>query len=194
MVTDEQIEKLLAEYLCARRREPDSGQWKCAIETVNAICRYRADGNAVPMLLGIVAHAVDISLGRCAKGIVKVSGRIHVQCPGDDAAAWEATGAAARAVLRALPLGRLRALTVSRLARGVGLSRSHLTMRLHEEEGVTPHQLILAERLRRAIGMLADRSVAHTVAEIASLVGFADVHYFRRVFREAFGVSPSAFR
>ncbi len=96
--------------------------------------------------------------------------------------------------LRELSLDRLRALTVSQLSRALGLSRAHLTAKLREQLGVTPHQLILAERMRRAIGMLSDRSAATTVAEASRTVGFADVHYFRRVFRETFGVPPSFFR
>lgn len=216
MITENQIEALLAEYLCTCGGAREGRAWERALDVAATVCSHRADGEVAPFLLGVARYAIAITSGHGVSRILEVYGALQTQCaaqggagePVDEVrnllaeticragepAGPEPLATSVRALLRTLPLDQLRELTVSGLAREAGLSRAHLTTKLHEEGGATPHQMILAERLRRTLVMLADPSAGCTVAEAARLVGFSDVHYFRRVFHEIFGVSPSAFR
>jgi len=216
VIADDQVEEMLAQFLCRRRGEDGADALNRAMEVVATVCQYRADGNAVPFLLGVARHAIAITSGRGVGTIIEVYGQLQAKCAahgdcGEPVNHWgdwlaeamchvgEQAGARglaerSRALLRKLSLERLRGLTVDQLAGEAGLSRAHFTAKLHEEEGITPHQLILAERMRRVIAMLTNRSTTPTVAEAAQSVGFTDAHYFRRVFHEVFGVPPSAFR
>jgi AraC-like DNA-binding protein len=58
--------------------------------------------------------------------------------------------------------------------------------------GVTPHQYLVAARLRRAARLLADPE--RPVTEVAFEAGFGDLSHFVRTFRRATGVSPGRFR
>ena len=78
------------------------------------------------------------------------------------------------------------------LARRAGLSPFHFLRVFTRVLGVTPHQYLLAARLRRAAGLLADP--AHPVTDVAFEVGFGDLSHFVRTFRRAAGVSPGRFR
>lgn len=82
--------------------------------------------------------------------------------------------------------------SVERLAQAMHLNRSHLTRRVRQLTGQTPQALLQAERLQRARSLL--RSSALSVADVASASGFADPSYFARAFRQATGLTPSAYR
>ena len=47
-------------------------------------------------------------------------------------------------------------------------------------------------RLERAALLLEQR--AGTISEVAYAVGFRDAEYFSRLFRQAYGIPPSAYR
>ncbi|HUM10262.1 MAG TPA: AraC family transcriptional regulator [Myxococcaceae bacterium] len=78
------------------------------------------------------------------------------------------------------------------LARRAGLSAFHFLRVFTRVLGVTPHQYLVAARLRRAARLLADP--ARAVTEVAFEVGFGDLSHFVRTFRRAAGVSPGRFR
>ena len=78
------------------------------------------------------------------------------------------------------------------LARRAGLSAFHFLRVFTRVLGVTPHQYLVAARLRRAAGLLADP--ARPVTDVAFEVGFGDLSNFVRTFRRAAGVSPGRFR
>ena len=80
-------------------------------------------------------------------------------------------------------------LTVERLARTVGYSRSQLTRKLKAMTGKTPNRLVAEMRLHEARRRLEKRS--GTVAEVAYAVGYANLSYFAKCFREEFGSLPS---
>ncbi len=77
-------------------------------------------------------------------------------------------------------------------ARRVGLSPFHFLRLFSAVLGVTPHQYLLAARLRRAARLLADDTRA--ITDVAFDVGFGDLSNFVRTFRRAAGVSPRGFR
>ena len=77
-------------------------------------------------------------------------------------------------------------------AAAVGLSPFHFLRLFGAALGVTPHQYLVACRLRRAARLLADD--ARPITGIAYDVGFGDLSNFVRTFHRAAGVSPRAFR
>jgi len=85
-----------------------------------------------------------------------------------------------------------RPLTLEQLARTAHLSKNQLLRVFREATGRTPVQFLLRVRLDRAARLLRDSAM--NVTQVASAVGFADPNYFSRRFREAMGVSPTAYR
>ncbi len=78
------------------------------------------------------------------------------------------------------------------LARRAGLSTFHFLRVFSRVLGVTPHQYLLAARLRRAAALLAHPD--RPVTDVAFEVGFGDLSHFARTFRRSVGVSPGRFR
>ncbi|NOZ13449.1 MAG: helix-turn-helix transcriptional regulator [Acidobacteria bacterium] len=99
-----------------------------------------------------------------------------------------------REKLKQLHDSQLRNIRVDDFAGSMGYSRSYFTVRVRKETGKTPHQLIMSEKLCRAMLCLAGKNGNMTVTDISQHLGFSSPKYFRRVFREAFGFCPSGFR
>ncbi|WP_426286598.1 helix-turn-helix domain-containing protein [Luteibacter sp. E-22] len=86
------------------------------------------------------------------------------------------------------------ALCVEMIAKGVGLSPSHL-FELFSEDDITLMRWVRLERLARCQRELADPSLRHrSIAQIAHAWGFGDMTHFSRCFRDRFGMSPRAYR
>lgn len=77
-------------------------------------------------------------------------------------------------------------------AGAVGLSPFHFLRLFGAALGVTPHQYLVACRLRRAARLLADDG--RPITDVAYDVGFGDLSNFVRTFHRVAGVSPRAFR
>jgi DNA-binding response OmpR family regulator len=77
------------------------------------------------------------------------------------------------------------------MADAIGLSRRQFERRLKAITNETPAELLRRMRLERAQQLLEARS--GTIAEVAYAVGFRSPSHFSKAFRNAFGVSPSAF-
>jgi AraC-like DNA-binding protein len=78
------------------------------------------------------------------------------------------------------------------LARASGLSPYHYLRVFASALGVTPHQYLVRNRLRRAARRLAEGD--EPITDVAFDCGFADLSNFVRSFHRAAGVSPRAFR
>lgn len=78
------------------------------------------------------------------------------------------------------------------LAAMAGLSRFHFLRRFRAAAGTSPHQYLIALRLRAAAERL--RSSQDPVISIALDVGFNDLSHFNLLFRRSFGVAPSRWR
>ena len=78
------------------------------------------------------------------------------------------------------------------LAREAGVSRRHLNRKLRGLAGQSVREFIRSMRLKRAALLLQQKS--GTVTEIAYAVGFQSIAHFAKVFREEFGVAPSAYK
>lgn len=88
--------------------------------------------------------------------------------------------------------GALNAQSVAELASTLGMSDRHLRRAVKREHGVTPARLALTQRLRTATTLLTDAQ--RTITDIAFASGFRSVRRFNAAFREAFGMSPTAWR
>lgn len=85
-------------------------------------------------------------------------------------------------------------LCVDMIAKGVGLSPSHL-FELFSDEDVTLMRWVRLERLMRCQRELSDPRLRHrSIAQVAQAWGFGDMTNFSRSFRENFGTSPRKFR
>jgi AraC-like DNA-binding protein len=101
----------------------------------------------------------------------------------------------ARHLLRAKDLidARYREpLDVSTLARAAHLSTAHFSREFRRAFGQTPHQHLLMRRLERAAALL--RHTDRSVAEVCLAVGLRSLGSFTTSFRQAFGLSPAAYR
>jgi len=83
-------------------------------------------------------------------------------------------------------------ITLTGLARAVAMSPYHFLRTFSAVVGLTPHQFILGQRLRRAAARL--RRTDDPIADIAFDSGFGDLSTFNRRFRRIMGVTPSAWR
>ena len=77
------------------------------------------------------------------------------------------------------------------LSRQLNMSRRHLQRKIRALTGQSPADFIRTIRLRQARDLLARH--AGNVSEIAFRVGFNNLSYFARCFKDEFGVSPSDF-
>lgn len=81
---------------------------------------------------------------------------------------------------------------VGELARSCGLSRSYFTRAFKASMGTPPHRWLVRQRVRRAAEML-ERS-GESISAIAIACGFSDQSHLTRVFHQAVGISPAAWR
>lgn len=84
-------------------------------------------------------------------------------------------------------------LDVDMLARVSGLSRAHFSRSFAAMTGLPPAEYVQQQRMRRAARLLA----AHrdmSIKEISSRCGITEDNYFSKLFRKAYGVSPTEFR
>jgi AraC-like DNA-binding protein len=82
-------------------------------------------------------------------------------------------------------------ITLDELAAECQIGRFHFLRQFRQTVGMTPHAWLLRLRLEHACALLARRQ--QSIASVAQLVGFYDQSHFNRAFRQAFGVSPSAY-
>lgn len=83
-------------------------------------------------------------------------------------------------------------LSLSRLAREVGMSKFRLSRRFREVIGVTFRDYLLRVRLERAKSLLANGRAS--ITEVAQMVGFGDLPRFDKLFKRYTGFTPSAYR
>ena len=84
-------------------------------------------------------------------------------------------------------------LSVESVVIGTGSNRSKVNDVLKSELGMSFTGYLNKLRLTEAARLLAEKSAA-TVAEIAYSVGYANVSYFNKLFKEEYGCTPKAFR
>lgn len=107
-------------------------------------------------------------------------------------AAAESRPPAVVAALRLIEAGLDRDLDVGELAAAAGCSRSHLGALFRANLGCAPSQWHLRLRLERARALLANPYAS--VGEVARQLGFNDLNWFVRRFRNAHGLPPGRWR
>ena len=83
-------------------------------------------------------------------------------------------------------------MSVSSLARQVGLSSHHFSHCFSESLGQSPHRYVLQRRITEATRLLKDSRLS--VAEIAYELGFSSHAHFSQIYRKMTGVSPKEIR
>jgi AraC family transcriptional regulator len=83
-------------------------------------------------------------------------------------------------------------ITLRALAARARVSAFHFLRSFRAAAGTTPHQYLVATRLRRAAALLLRTD--EPVTDVAFRAGFGDLSNFIRTFRRATGRSPRAFR
>lgn len=96
------------------------------------------------------------------------------------------------AVMRYIEEHSREALDLDRLAALAFMSKYHFLRTFRSAAGLTPYQYVVGQRLRQAA--LALRRTDAPVADVAFDEGFGDLAGFHAQFRQAFGISPGAFR
>ncbi len=81
--------------------------------------------------------------------------------------------------------------SVEQFSKEVGMSTSQLYRKIHALTNQTPVEFIRTYRLKRAAYLLTQKF--GNVAEVAFEVGFNNLSYFAKCFRELFGKSPSEY-
>jgi AraC-like DNA-binding protein len=81
---------------------------------------------------------------------------------------------------------------VETFAQEAGMSTAQLYRKINALAGQTPNDLIRSMRLQRAVDLM-DKKVGN-VAEVAYQVGFSNLSYFAKCFKEKFGETPSDYQ
>ncbi len=81
---------------------------------------------------------------------------------------------------------------VPQMQEALAMSKSQLHRKLKALTNEAPGELLRNFRLKRAAQLLAQK--ADTVTQIAYRVGFNDLSYFTKCFKELYGVVPSAYQ
>ena len=80
-------------------------------------------------------------------------------------------------------------LSVNEIAKQMGMGRNRFQKEVKELSGLTPVEFVRSYRLNEARLMLKDKS--RNVSEVAYAVGFSNLSYFTRSFKQEFGILPS---
>jgi signal transduction histidine kinase/DNA-binding response OmpR family regulator/ligand-binding sensor domain-containing protein len=81
---------------------------------------------------------------------------------------------------------------VKKLSEDLNISTTHLYRKLKALTGFSPVEFIRVFKLQKACEMLSNTN--HSIKEIGYGLGFNNLSYFVKCFREQFGVTPSSFR
>ena len=81
---------------------------------------------------------------------------------------------------------------VATMARRTGLSQAHFSRVFHKIAGHSPRDFLLQTRLTRARHLLTGTELS--INEIAGRLGYSDIFFFSRQFKEKVGLPPSAYR
>ncbi|MDX2226237.1 MAG: AraC family transcriptional regulator [Verrucomicrobiae bacterium] len=99
---------------------------------------------------------------------------------------------AVRHSLREIEMHLAEPLYTDRLARQVGLSKTHLNRLFHKTLGVAVQEHIRLQRCRRARVLLEETTLS--IKEIGLQVGIPDPHLFNKTLRRVLGKSPISIR
>ncbi len=110
-----------------------------------------------------------------------------------DLAAQVPAGVKLQKVMAYIRLHRKENITLDDLCGLCNFSRQHLVRVFTQEYGTTPKAYILAYRMQCAKDLF-QRHPELSVKEVAEEMGFADQHYFSRLFTRITGMNPTSFK
>ncbi len=110
-----------------------------------------------------------------------------------DSALQVTTGVKLQKVMAYIRLHRKENITLDDLCRLCNFSKQHLVRVFAAEYGTTPKAYILTYRIQCAKDLF-QRYPDMSVKEVAVEMGFADQHYFSRLFTKITGMTPTAFQ
>lgn len=144
-------------------------------------------------LANILAVHLLRNYARCANG-----GTLDTCSSADEASDGDSAGRSQpRAVADAVSFiqaNYAHELSLNDMAEAVHLSPFHLARLFKQALGVSPHQYLIQVRVNSARSLLSAGSGEHSLAEVASAVGFSDQSHLTRHFKRVMGVTPSQFR
>jgi AraC family transcriptional regulator of adaptative response / DNA-3-methyladenine glycosylase II len=108
------------------------------------------------------------------------------------AAVIDSANRIASSAAQRIEAGALNEVGIDELAAEFGVSSRQLRRVVKRELGVTPTELAQTQRLLLAKGLLTDSALP--AIEIAFASGFSSVRQFNSLFRERYGLSPTALR
>lgn len=82
-------------------------------------------------------------------------------------------------------------LDINALAKHVGYSPSHFSIKFKENTGLSPANYIKTKRLEKSYSLLQEGN--YTISEVAAKCGFSDSNYFTRCFKKHFNYTPTFF-
>ncbi len=82
-------------------------------------------------------------------------------------------------------------LTAEKLAASMSMSHSTLYRKIKSYTGESINSFIRSIRLKQAANLLVDSDL--NISQVAYKVGFSDINYFGKCFKQQFHMSPSAF-
>lgn len=189
--------------LCVLRHDAERG----IIITSRAVGASVA-ANRVPGIRAALCHdAHSARVGAHAEGMNVLVLALHAL---DEERAYEVVEAylgATLAVVEAvggLPPWRLqrvfayvrenlaKEVSVTELARAVGMSQYYFSKLFKMSTGTTPHQYVMRQRVECAQSLLREGSMA--LANVAREVGFETQSHFTSVFRHLVGITPKRYR
>lgn len=81
---------------------------------------------------------------------------------------------------------------VAELAKHCQLNPAYLTLQFQKSFGLTPQAYVKQARIRAAAGMLQE--TGRTISQVSDALGYNDVYFFSRQFRQVMGQSPRPWR
>ncbi len=82
-------------------------------------------------------------------------------------------------------------LTVSQIAKTIPVSSSYLSTLFRKNTGKHLVEYISAEKMKRAKEYMRERK--YTFTQISEMLGFNSIHYFSKLFKKQFGITPSEY-
>jgi AraC-like DNA-binding protein/mannose-6-phosphate isomerase-like protein (cupin superfamily) len=156
------------------------GIWR----SLRAVASAPDDGDSQDAQLAALMTALLLGIARAGAG----PGEPLPESP----PAADAGASLARIAVRYVHDNLSRPLTVPEVAAYLHLSPRHLTRLFARFTGVSPAAYIEQARMERARSLLLRTD--DPIKQVASLVGYGDVHHFTRVFSRRFGCPPGRFR
>jgi AraC-like DNA-binding protein len=83
-------------------------------------------------------------------------------------------------------------ISISEMAKGVGLNKNYFSTFFRENIGVTPQQYIIKYRINKACELMSNQGL--TIGDISRSVGYNDTLGFSKIFKKEKGISPLKYR